>query len=530
MKKRLMAILLVLVLVVALAACGGGGGKESPSAPADTGGAAPADTGGGGGVHYADTLVVLAEQPINILDTQHPSGTGGVNREIYSMVYDKLFNLVEGEYIPELATSWDISDDLLTYTFKLREGVTFSNGDKFTAQDVIDTFDLARAAVGTEAFDVWRTVDYLEAPDDYTIILHQNVVDVDVMFRLSLPWASILNKRAIEADNLEGRWVGTGPYTITAFVAGDYTTVTRRSDGYWGGECPTREVTFRWIPEATARTVMMQTGEAQMNHNTASEDMPLFLDNPDFDVITFLANVDNTMMFNMNHPICGNKDFRLAVAHAMNLPEIAMTAGGIWEVPVDDATVWGAGTEFRLDGLPLYEYDLDLAKQYLASSPYNGEELEIVASSPSNVRALDMLQEQLGQIGINIKLFPTDTPNLSAYATYDNNQAEMVHFLNVFDLSASSARNIFYPGRSTNRASYSNPEITDLLDRAPTVVDAKERETMYKRVQEIVYDEMPYISLYYSTRIIVAQAGIGGLILNADLNHSIKFISLELKD
>ena len=441
------------------------------------------------------------------------------------MLFDKLFDIVEGEYIPRLATSWDISDDLLTYTFNLRNDVSFSNGDRFTAQSYIDTFEISRAAVGTEAFDVWRTVDTLTAPDDYTLVLKQRVVDVDIMFRLSLPWASVLNKRAIEADSLEGKWVGTGPYTITGFVAGDYTTLTRRDD-YWRGTPPTREVTFRWVPETTARTVMMVNGEAHLNRNTAPEDMDMFLSSPDFDVYTILANVANTIMFNMNHPICGDKNFRLAVAHALDLRAIAMTAGGIWEVPVENATVWGIGTEFRNNDLPLFEYNLELAREYLDASVYNGEELELVASSVSMIRAIDMIQENLGRIGINIRLYPTDTPTLSSYAVYENNQAELIHFLNTFDMNASSARNVFYPGRTTNRASYNNPEVTDLLDRAPTIADESEREAMYRRVQEIVYEDMPYISLFVSTRIIVAQAGLSGIVLNRDMNHDFKFIGI----
>ena len=542
MKKRLPAILLILAMTLTLVACGGGGGDTTSSGTPSIGTSPPPGTSSSGSsspglsavppatpvgddIDYLDTIIILTEQPLNILDTLHPAGTGSSNRTIYSMLYDKLFDIVEGEYIPQLATSWEISDDLLTYTFNLRDDVTFSNGDQFTAQSVIDTFELSRAAVGTEAFDVWRTVDTLTASDAHTLVLRQSVVDVDIMFRLSLPWASIINKRAIEADNLEGRWVGTGPFTITGFVAGDYTTLTRRDD-YWRGQPPTREVTFRWVPETTARTVMMVNGEAHLNRNTAPEDMDLFLNSPDFDVYTILANVANTIMFNMNHPICSDRNFRLAVAHALDLPAIAMTAGGIWEVPVENATVWGIGTEFRNNDLPLYGYDLDLARQYLADSVYNGEELELVASSVSMIRAIDMIQENLGRIGINIRLYPTDTPTLSSYAVYENNQAELIHFLNTFDMNASSARNVFYPGRTTNRASYNNPEVTDLLDRAPMIADASEREAMYRRVQEIVYEDMPYISLFVSTRIIVAKAGISGIILNRDMNHDFKFIAI----
>ena len=123
-----------------------------------------------------------------------------------------------------------------------------------------------------------------------------------------------------------------------------------------------------------------------------------------------------------------------------------------------------------------------------------------------------------------------DSTTLAAYASYENNQAQIVYYLATFYNNASSARNVLYPGRATNRASYNNPVISELLDRAPTVVDPAERGAIYRQVQQIVAEEVPYVNVFYSVRQIVAVAGIGGIILDYDLNHDFKGVFVVLDD
>jgi len=272
----------------------------------------------------------------------------------------------------------------------------------------------------------------------------------------------------------------------------------------------------------------MQNGESQMSFNISPNDIPWFESNPDFHVLSFTANVINTIGFNMTDPITGNKDFRLAVAYATSNPEIAVAASGDGAIPVDDGAVWGWGTEFRNSSLPMIPFDLDKAKEHLDRSPYNGEMIEIVSGNPDVNRGAEMIQEQLGKIGINITLFQTDHVTLAGHTAYDNNKAQMVHYLNVFDFSSGSARAIFYPGGVWNMASYNNPVVNDLLDKAPTIADPTERAAVYAQVQEIVAEDIPYIGIYFSIRYITSVAGVGGIKLDADLNHIFRGVYIEV--
>ena len=223
--KGITAILLALMMCLALVACNGGttddagttqpGGTTSPGGTTGPGSStspnapivpvqpdAPAPEGED--VRYAEAIDILAVSSVVVIDCQAPGATSDVNRCIYSCIYDRLIALTpEGEYVPELATSWE-SADAQTFTFQLRNDVYFSNGDKFTAQDVVDTILIGKESVGSMAFDTWRPVDTVTAVNDYTVEIVLSEVNADFLFNLRLPWASIINKAAREANPVEG--------------------------------------------------------------------------------------------------------------------------------------------------------------------------------------------------------------------------------------------------------------------------------------------------------------------------------------
>ena len=511
--KRTIAILLALVFCFILVACNSSS-KTDDSGSSSVGPQAPA------GKRYLDSIEVLGEAPISAVDPYHPSGSGGVNRSLYDCIYDRLVELRQGQYLPELALSWEVENAQI-YTFHLRQDVTFHNGDKFTAQDVVNTREIAAAGVGSTGFEAWRPVASIEALDEYTVRMTLDAPNADFMYKITTTGASIVSKAARDADAEKGPWVGTGAFKVVEYPSSDL-VVIERNDNYWGGVMPTRKISFRFLPEIAARTIAIQSGESQISFNISPNDLAWFESSPNFEVITFTSNVINTIGFNMNDPITGDKNFRLAVAHATSNPEVTVASSGDYAIPVTDGAMWGWATEFKNESLPLIPFDLDLARQYLDASPYNGEEIELVTGNPDNHRGGEMIQQQLGLIGINIRLYQVDHVTLMAHTAMDDNHGQMVHYLNVFDSSAGSARGIFYPGAVWNMTSYNNPVVNDLLERAPSVANEAERAAMYRQVQEIVAEDLPYYGVYFSKRCITCMAGVGGIILDADLNHNFK--------
>lgn len=548
--KRITAILLALVLCLAVAACGSDTTTDdgvTPSGDTTNGGPTPSGATAPGGenvlapgdvisapegedVQYADMIDIIMEISVSVLDPHTQGSTGAATGNIYVCVYDKLIvSAGEGVYTPELATSWD-SDDMQTWTFRLRNDVFFHNGDKFTAQDVVNTIESAKDGPGSYGFNSWRDVNTATAIDEYTVQIVLNSANADFLFLISMPGAGIISKAARDADPVTGAWIGTGAFYVSDFSSGDYVTLTR-NDNYWGTPPITRVLNFHYVPEMTARTIMMQNGDSQMCTSISNEDMDLFVSDPDnYTIYAFIGNTIFGVYFNLNDPITGDLNFRKAVAYALNRPDITIVAAGEWAEAATDGNYWGNSTEFRNNNIPMLPYDLDLAKQCLAESSYNGEEVELMSALVINNAMAEVIQEQLSLIGINVKLFQTDAPTLLSSSVYGNDRVQMVSWVAAFTQSAAAARSMYYPAGGDNRASYNNPEVNDLLDLAPTIASPEERGAIYRQIQEIVAADLPFIRVFSRMFSLVCAKGVGGIIVSPDQAHDFRGIFLILDD
>ena len=546
--KRIIAILIMLALCFTIVACSstedggtttstGGTGGTTGGTGSTGGGTAGAEGTQGGNVltpgevieapeeedvQYAELIDIILQSNFTVIDPLNPGATNPGYRMIYICIFDRLvYRTNEGNFEGELATHWDTTDSQ-NFTFYLREGVTFHNGDPFNAQTVVDTVATAKENPGTLAFDAWRSVDTISVVNDYTVQITLSAVNADFIFQMSIPGASIINRAAREADSVEGAWVGTGAYKVESFAPGDNALLTR-FDNYWKGPALTKQLIFRFIPEFGTRAVYLQTGQSHICTGLSTEDIDLFVDDAGY-IVYRIPSDPHPVAFNMNDPITGDLNFRLAVAHALDMEEITLVAAGNYGSVSVDGAFWGYSTEFRNTDIPLIQYDLDLARDYLAASSYRGEDIEIMTGVETTQRAAEIIQDQLKKIDINIVLFHTDSPTLSATAVYGSDRTQLVSHPSPFSLSAASARPMFYPGGASNRASYNNPRVTELFDRAPTVSDLAEREAIYKEIQALIAQDLPYINIFYRVQAIVTTSNIGGIITNADQNHDLRGI------
>ena len=552
-KSRILAIILVLCMALALFVGCGGGDDATTDNPANNGGGTGAGAGAGAGagsnagsgnvlapgdviappedenVRFADTLELQWDITPNIIDPHDPGDSGSGALMMFRLMFDRLISrTLDGAFHPELATSWETAD-LRTFTFNLREDVVFHNGDKFTAQDVVDTVRSAQDSPGTLGYDSWRDVVEASVVSEYTVRIVLNEPTADFLYLLSLPGASIINYGARQSDPARGAWVGTGAYFLSDQVIGDYVSFTR-NDNYWGEPPLTRQLNLRYIPEVTARTIMMVNGETHWSQSIGTEDLQMFVDDPDFTVYAYPSNAENSIIFGMLDSITGDLNFRLAVAHALNRDEIAPVAVGDWFLPVTTGTAWGYAQEFKNTDIPVLQFDLDLARQYLAASSYNGEEIEIMSSIVRHHRAAEMLQEQLTRIGIRTSLFQTDMITLQSLSLYGSDAVQILVHTVPFNNSASSARSILGVNGYANRGTYNNPTVNELFDRAPLIVDPAEREASYKHIQELVNEDLPIINLYHFTRTIVTPASVGGVVTDPDQCHDLRYMFMVLDD
>ena len=542
MKKRWLAITLVLIMAFAfVAACGNDDSSSSPSVSGDTptttpSASPPAQTGpatdqGDIEMDTAPEDAALAQR-INIIQDNNsitvinpflPAGNVTPANWVFIMIYDTLLDAVgeNNRIVPNLATGYTTSD-YQTFTFTLREDVVFHNGDRFTAQDVVNTIIQAQNGPGSSAFDNWRFVDSWRIINDYEIELTLTDVNVDFLFNVTRPATGIINQRAIDADSETGYWIGTGAFIVDQFETANF-TLMRRNDNWWNTDNipPTEEVFMQFVPEMGTRAMMLQAGDMHVSFGTSAEDIYMFEDDPDNWTVHGLAfNDPQGLNFNLADRITGDLNFRMAVLHALDKREIAIGAAGKWaDAEFTDGTFWGFTTEFRNTGIPVIERDLDLARQYLDASVWNGETIEISCAIITNQRAAQVVQAQLEDIGIESEINFMDMGPMNAYLAWGNNQSQISVFFTTITPNAGSIRAAMYPGGSMNRAGFNNDRVTALIDEASRTADENARRAIYMEIQDIFVAEQPATTLYWRVNGIVYHNTVGGMILRSDIQR-----------
>ena len=535
MKKRFICLAICAAMSIALlAACGesttapqtSGDSPVSPASPA-----APSPTPAipaspqapeapPEGVEFVEHLVILGGDRVPVIDTGNPAFNVSQAAWVLHMSFNTLVSCtIEGEYVPELATHWE-TDDYQTYTFKLRDDVYFHNGEKFTAADVGYTIDRAISTPGTRSFDRLNSIASYEIINDYEIEITLHTVNSEFIYLVAIPATSIVNQKAIEADPEKGPWIGTGKWIISDFISNE-SVLFVRNENYWDEIAVTESIDLRYVSEPSVRLIMLENGEAHAAYSIGATNNQYVIDDPRFDAKSFVMNNMYHIGFNQNDPLMADVNFRMAVAHAIDRDEMVSIVYRDFAIPLETGTFWGYATLFKNDDIPIIPYDLEKAQEYLAMTNYNGEEIEIVAAMADMIMCAQVVQAQLAKIGINVRVFETDSPGYSAYVAWGNTDAQMMYGSGGWSYSPIDSRPFYYPGAAQNRANYDNPEITALYDQIRITTDVAERERLYKLIQETVAPEVVYLGTVYQIFFVACLDGVDGLLLYPDMSHDL---------
>ena len=466
--------------------------------------------------YYEELLVSIGDR-VTVIDIFNPAFQSSQICLVTNMIYDCLvYRNMQGEYSPELAKEWK-TDDYKIFTFYLRDDVYFHNGEKFTADDVKFTIDTGLASPGSPAQAMLTDVESCEVINDYEVKITLSKVNVDFLYRISYPSLGMVNREAYAADSVKGPWIGTGPFSVSDFLSNDYVEFTRNDD-YFGTVVPTKQITFKYIAEETARLIMFENDELDFCGISAAY-LPTYENDPRFEIISYTMDNCNFVGFNMKNPLMADINFRMAVAYAFNNEEcLAVTLSGRG-VAVDSGTFWGYRTEYKNTDIPKIPVDLEKAKEYLAKTSYNGESIELVAAMAHPIMNAQVLQSQLAKIGINTTIYETDGGTFATYTAWGNTKSQIIVNSGAWSNLASSCKSYLYPGQIGNKANYENPEVIELLDRADAISDPVEREKIFREVQEIIAEDIPYLGVFHMSLFIASQEGGGGLMAFPNNNH-----------
>lgn len=435
--------------------------------------------------------------------TFHPWDMGQFNSPNHAQFYNRLVGL-DKQLQPygDLATDWQVSDDGKVFTLKLRQGVKFHNGKELTSADVKRSWEQITSGtfVGSHANlkPLAKLVSEVRTPDPYTVELVYPRPNPAVFDFLDLFY--IVDMDQWDKHN-EGP-IGTGPYRLAEYVPGDR-LVMQANDEYFGDKPAVETLEFRVIGDPQALVLNLQSG---------SVDGALFFPAREVTRLrqagleVFSANTDGVvfdLLYGVDQGPIADKRVRQAINLMINRSRFhRVVMGGLGEsrcLPWPEASIaYDAELNKRCD------FDPERAKALLAEAGYpDGFDVEIITSTQlafEQVKFAEMLQNDLRQIGINLKI--SDVDNAGYNATYRNRtyalQTHNFGRANKDPASLFGTATVWKAEGNTQR--YSNPEYARLTEEAASTLDPAARKALYRQINEMILDDVFISAIHTNPR------------------------------
>lgn len=527
-KQKLVTLGLTAALALTLAGCGGSssGSGSSSAAPAATGTAAAAST-------FDGTLKVGISDKLGSF--QEGSNQGDCYTGIY-LVYDALFyhDTKTKEVYSYILDDWYYQDDT-TFVMKLKDGVTFSNGDKATAEDVL--FSLTnyaeRQAMTSSMFSMVDAANsYCE--DDLTAVV-----------KFTKPWGPGVT--AIDAPLLDKAWceqvgwdsqdwlnnpVGSGPYKVTEYVTDSHATLQLRDD-YWGDETmynpAIKTITLNYYPEISTMFIDLQTGAIDLALNIAEADYARAADGSTegIKVDKVSTNEVEFLCLDVKNKYLADENLRKAIAYGTDWTTVADAGFGTLQQPATSILSSTSPYYYDCGG---YTYDLDKAKDYLSKSAYAGQTitLNFVAMADADQQNMsEAFQYYMNQLGITVNVQYLDFA--TALQTWMQEGGSDFNFQESATGSLSGEPYISLNALMPDFGHFAvctidDDQFTSLADKAMETIDQDARKDAFKELQTYTYDHclvIPMLEGYYAygyNSNIIASCDFGSAI-GANLRH-----------
>jgi len=447
--------------------------------------------------------------------------------EIFSVLYDSLVALDENyEAVPDLAKEWTISDDKLEWTFKLRNDVKWHDGVPFTSEDVKFSYELMLANQLGMYAGYLTGIDSVECPDDYTVIIKtlQPKANLLVLSAIILPkhiWSKV------SADEYE-TWpnenpVGTGPFKFGEFKAGEYIKLVANDD-YFEVRPYIDELIYVFYANTNVMALSLKLREIDAATNFSANQLPFLKKNANLEVISAVSLGFTDISFNCwqdpaskGNPILMDKKVRQAIELCIDKQKILdMVYAG--QGTVGTTLVPHEGFyHYEPAGNELRSYNLERAKKLLDDAGYkdndgngiredaNGNELNFVftlrAENTDEIKAGQMISSMVKEAGINLEIETVDDGVL--IDKIYSGDFDMFIWGWGADLDPTTILAVMSTDEIGNLSdcNYSNKEYDNLLVLQQTKMDPKERQQDVWKMQKILYEDAPYIILWYDNNL-----------------------------
>ncbi len=352
--------------------------------------------------HAQNAIVLGIQQEPTSLDPT-ADATASIDGMLTQNVYESLTTVDEsGAVLPQLASEWTVSEDGLTYVFKLAQGVKFHDGTDFDAEDVVFTFARAMAEGSTNPTkSIFAPIESVTALDPQTVEIKLKRKDAFLLFNFAQGDASIVATESAETNSSSP--VGTGPFRFASWTRGDRLVLEKNPDHREAGTVALDKVEFRFISDAAAATAALMAEELDaFSGFPAPELLPQFQADPRFDVTIGSTEGEVILAFNNAKAPLNDLRVRQGVSHAINRDEII--DGAMYGVAVPIGSFYPPHGPAYVDLTGQYATDTDKAKALFAEAGFTGPLTLRVPQFSYATRSAEIIQAQLADAGIEVKV------------------------------------------------------------------------------------------------------------------------------
>jgi peptide/nickel transport system substrate-binding protein len=447
-------------------------------------------------------VLAMALEPSPGLDP-----TGGAASSISEVtlynIYEPLTKInADGSVTPLLAESWEVSPDLTTYTFKLRKGVKFHNGEPFNAQAVKFSFDRAGGEKSTNKDK--RTFANLTTRviDDHTVVVLTKEIDPDFPFLMGQGTAIIVEPKS--ADSNATKPVGTGPYQLENWVKGSSITLAKWDAYRNASAIKLKKATFRFIPDPAAQVAALLAGDVDAFPRVTPRSVEQFKGNGKFQVVVSGSRAKTILAINNKKKPLDDVRVRRAIAAAIDRKAVIQGAGDGYGAPIGSHYVPGAPG--YVDTTAVNAYNPEKAKALLKEAGITGPlELTITLPPPPYARqGGEVIASQLSKVGITAKLQNVEWAQWLS-GTYGNKNYDLTIISHVepFDLGNFAKPDYYW--------NYQSAKFNETFNKLKTSARPADRMKLLADAQRIIAEDSVHAFLYQPQWVTVANKNLKGL-------------------
>ena len=461
---------------------------------------------------FASAPAVAKEITVGIASTfttMDPYDAGDtLSQTAAKSMYEGLFGLDKDMKLKNvLAEGYEVSDDGLVYTVKLRKGVKFHDGTEFQADAVKANFDrVTNKANALRRYSLYNNIAKTEVVDPYTVRITLHKPFSAFINQLAHPAGVMICPKALEkypGKQIAFHPCGTGPYTMAEYNPSEILHVVKNPN-YWQKGLPKLDgITFKPVPENSTRVAMLRTGEAQFIFPVPPEQVKTLEGEPGIDVTVSPSIIERYVAFNTKMKPFDNPKVRQALNYAINKAALAkvafngfaMPATGIAPEGVDYATQFGA-----------WPYDPKKARELLKEAGYpNGftATLWSLYNHTTAQKVIQFLQQQFAQVGVKVSVMAMESGQRTAYLLHKPEEAKLNMLYAGWSSSTGELDWAVRPLLATeswapvasNYGFYSNPVLDQNFADALKTTDRAKKQALYDAAQKTTWDEAPWIPL-----------------------------------